>query len=67
MHKMYVIFRNRPATSSKALKLGAKSKDVDSFVDQLKSEGEHVMSEASVKRTPQIVKASVAAPVRTER
>lgn len=26
------------------MKLGGKSKDVDSFVDQLKSEGEHVSS-----------------------
>lgn len=30
-------------TSNKALKLGAKSKDVDLFVDQLKSEGEKVV------------------------
>lgn len=30
-------------TSNKALKLGAKSKDVDLFVDQLKSEGEKVI------------------------
>lgn len=30
-------------TSNKALKLGAKSKDVDLFVDQLKSEGEKVL------------------------
>ena len=29
---------------SKAMKLGSKSKDVDSFVDQLKSEGERVIS-----------------------
>lgn len=31
-------------TSNKALKLGAKSKDVDLFVDQLKSEGEKVVT-----------------------
>ncbi|XP_059484274.1 coatomer subunit delta [Neocloeon triangulifer] len=28
--------------SNKAMKLGSKSRDVDSFVDQLKSEGEHI-------------------------
>ena len=33
--------------TSKAMKLGGKSKDVDSFVDQLKSEGEHVTSDIS--------------------
>ena len=30
--------------NSKAMKLGGKSKDVDSFVDQLKSEGESVVN-----------------------
>jgi hypothetical protein len=29
----------RPAGSGKAMKLGSKSKDVDSFVDKLRSEG----------------------------
>ncbi|XP_055298175.1 coatomer subunit delta [Sitodiplosis mosellana] len=32
----------KPAPTRNALKLGGKSKDVDSFVDQLKSEGENV-------------------------
>lgn len=32
----------KPAPTRNALKLGGKSKDVDSFVDQLKSEGEKV-------------------------
>lgn len=32
------------------MKLGGKSKDVDSFVDQLKSEGESVMNEVSAKK-----------------
>jgi len=36
----------RKPLTSKAMKLGGKSKDVDSFVDQLKSEGEHVSNEA---------------------
>ena len=34
--------------TSKAMKLGGKSKDVDSFVDQLKSEGQHVSSETTI-------------------
>ena len=33
------------------MKLGGKSKDVDSFVDQLKSEGETVASEANAARS----------------
>ena len=46
--------------TSKAMKLGGKSKDVDSFVDQLKSEGEHVSSDVtrssvSSKKTPKAV------------
>lgn len=34
----------KPAPTRNALKLGGKSKDVDSFVDQLKSEGQNVTS-----------------------
>lgn len=34
--------------TSKAMKLGGKSKDVDSFVDQLKSEGENVANDAPI-------------------
>jgi hypothetical protein len=37
--------------NSKAMKLGGKSKDVDSFVDQLKSEGESVVAEPTVNRS----------------
>merc|ERR1711981_1111477 len=36
----------RKPLTSKAMKLGGKSKDVDSFVDQLKSEGETVANDA---------------------
>lgn len=36
------LFRRKPASTRNALKLGGKTKDVDSFVDQLKSEGEKV-------------------------
>jgi len=35
--------RPKPASSRNAMKLGSKSKDVDSFVDQLKSEGQAVI------------------------
>ena len=34
-----ICFR-KPAGTTKAMKLGSKSRDVESFVDQLKSEGE---------------------------
>lgn len=33
----------RPSGPSKALKLGARGKEVDNFVDKLKSEGETIM------------------------
>jgi len=41
----------RKPMTSKAMKLGGKSKDVDSFVDQLKSEGETVATDTSSSRT----------------
>lgn len=37
------MFLFRPSGPSKALKLGAKGKEVDNFVDKLKSEGETIM------------------------
>ncbi|EDO33668.1 predicted protein [Nematostella vectensis] len=37
-------YPSRPAGSGKAMKLGSKSKDVDSFVDKLRSEGTEVIS-----------------------
>ncbi|XP_017024318.1 coatomer subunit delta [Drosophila kikkawai] len=46
-------------TSRNALKLGGKSKDVDSFVDQLKSEGEKIANLAPV--APAAASASAAA------
>lgn len=36
-------------TTNKAMKLGSKSRDVESFVDQLKNEGEIVQSPAVTK------------------
>ena len=53
--------------SSKAMKLGGKSKDVDSFVDQLKSEGESVMNEVAAKQAPAQSKALVLPQIQTER
>ncbi|CAH0753714.1 unnamed protein product [Bemisia tabaci] len=35
---------SKPSISVKAMKLGGKNRDVESFVDQLKSEGENVVS-----------------------
>lgn len=40
--KIDFAFCRKPAPTRNALKLGGKAKDVDSFVDQLKSEGEKV-------------------------
>lgn len=46
----------RPSGPSKALKLGAKGKEVDNFVDKLKSEGETIMSSNMGKRTSEAAK-----------
>ncbi|XP_063216392.1 coatomer subunit delta [Bacillus rossius redtenbacheri] len=39
----------KPSVPTKAMKLGTKARDVESFVDQLKSEGEKVISPSSNK------------------
>ncbi len=57
---------SRKPTSSRAMKLGGKAKDVDSFVDQLKSEGESVAAEISAKKPAQ-TKAPVIPQIPTER
>ncbi|XP_062894628.1 coatomer subunit delta-like isoform X2 [Mobula hypostoma] len=44
----------RPSGPSKALKLGAKGKDVENFVDKLKLEGEQISS--STKRSSEVAK-----------
>ncbi len=50
------------------MKLGGKTKDVDSFVDQLKSEGENVMSAEVSAKQPAQAKAQAALPqIPTER
>ncbi len=38
----------RPSTTGKAMKLGTKGKNVETFVDQLKSEGETVANTVPV-------------------
>ena len=64
----YTAPAKKPMGSSKAMKLGGKSKDVDSFVDQLKSEGENVMStEMSQKQSAVTAASSIAPQINTER
>ncbi|KAL7981658.1 hypothetical protein Chor_005746 [Crotalus horridus] len=41
----------RPSGSNKALKLGTKGKEVDNFVDKLKSEGENIIASSVGKRS----------------
>ncbi|XP_055374809.1 coatomer subunit delta [Condylostylus longicornis] len=56
----------KPA-SKNALKLGGKSKDVDTFVDQLKSEGEKISNLTPASVTPSAVsKPKIASDVHTE-
>ncbi|KAM9768022.1 coatomer subunit delta isoform 2-T2 [Dama dama] len=56
----------RPSGPSKALKLGAKGKEVDNFVDKLKSEGENIISSNMGKRTSEATKVH-APPINMER
>ncbi|GAB1294131.1 Coatomer subunit delta [Apodemus speciosus] len=56
----------RPSGPSKALKLGAKGKEVDNFVDKLKSEGETIMSSNMGKRSSEAAKVHTP-PVNMER
>ncbi|NXS14358.1 COPD protein, partial [Neodrepanis coruscans] len=54
----------RPSGPSKALKLGAKGKEVDNFVDKLKSEGENIMTSVG-KRSAEAAKV-LTPPINTE-
>ncbi|OCT72421.1 hypothetical protein XELAEV_18035401mg [Xenopus laevis] len=56
---------SRPSGSGKALKLGAKGKEVDNFVDKLKSEGETIVTPSSGKRQSEVAKV-LAPPVNME-
>uniref|UniRef100_A0A0V0G5A6 Coatomer subunit delta n=1 Tax=Triatoma dimidiata TaxID=72491 RepID=A0A0V0G5A6_TRIDM len=49
-------------TSAKAMKLGSKSRDVESFVDQLKSEGENVAPSTQLSVKPTAAKLASAIP-----
>ncbi|XP_063059583.1 archain 1a [Engraulis encrasicolus] len=55
----------RPSGPSKALKLSGKGKEVDDFVDKLKSEGENIILPSTGKRPSEVSKA-LPAPVSTE-
>lgn len=46
----------RPSGSSKALKLGAKGKEVDFFVDKLKSEGENIVTTSAGRKASEASK-----------
>lgn len=62
----FCVLPPRPSGPSKALKLGAKGKEVDNFVDKLKSEGEMIMSSSLGKRASEAAKAH-APPIDMER
>ncbi|ESO02206.1 hypothetical protein HELRODRAFT_188623 [Helobdella robusta] len=51
----------RPSGTGKALKIGGGKRDVDSFVDQLKSEGEQVASPTSQQKQSVATKAAIPA------
>ncbi|XP_026536784.1 coatomer subunit delta [Notechis scutatus] len=55
----------RPSGSNKALKLGTKGKEVDNFVDKLKSEGENIVASSVGKRSSNTA-AVLAPPVNME-
>uniref|UniRef100_U3FD34 Coatomer subunit delta n=1 Tax=Micrurus fulvius TaxID=8637 RepID=U3FD34_MICFL len=55
----------RPSGSNKALKLGTKGKEVDNFVDKLKSEGENIVASSAGKRSSNAA-AVLAPPINME-
>lgn len=57
----------KPAPTRNALKLGGKGKDVDTFVDQLKSEGEKVTNLAPTAVSAPAAAARAKSDVVTER
>uniref|UniRef100_A0A8C2JQ92 Coatomer subunit delta n=1 Tax=Cyprinus carpio TaxID=7962 RepID=A0A8C2JQ92_CYPCA len=56
----------RPSGSSKALKLGVKGKEVDNFVDKLKSEGENIIASGAGRKASEASKV-LQPPVNIER
>lgn len=68
-HTSHIIcpaFLHRPSGPSKALKLSVRGKEVDDFVDKLKSEGENIIQPSTGKRPSEASKA-LPPPVNTER
>lgn len=57
---------SKPAPSRNALKLGGKNRDVDTFVDQLKSEGQNVTNLTPAAVTSAITKPKAVSDVHTE-
>lgn len=57
---------SRPSGPNKALKLGAKGKELDNFVDKLKSEGENIIIPNAGKKTSEVSKV-LQPPANTER
>ncbi|KAF4085956.1 hypothetical protein AMELA_G00100970 [Ameiurus melas] len=55
----------RPSGSGKALKLGAKGKEIDNFVDKLKLEGENIMIPSAGRKASEVSKV-LQPPVNTE-
>ncbi|XP_051535576.1 archain 1b [Myxocyprinus asiaticus] len=55
----------RPSGPSKALKLGVKGKEVDNFVDKLKSEGENIVTSGAGRKATEASKV-LQPPVNTE-
>lgn len=57
---------SKPTSSGKAMKLGSKNKDVENFVDQLKSEGEHVINTNIPSKTANSVSKVISPAQHTE-
>ena len=55
------------SATGKAMKLGSKAKDVDSFVDKLQKEGQNVISESTKSRQSASVSKTTTPANRTER
>ena len=55
----------RPSGPSKALKLGARGKEVDNFVDKLKLEGETIMP--TMGKRPSDASKALPSPINVER
>ena len=67
-YNSFYVFHRRKPLSSKAMKLGGKSKDVEGFVDQLMQEGEHVASLETSKKQPGVTTNVAAQPqIKNER